>query len=197
MQLWPSTADQYIIAYKSYRQTLLLSPLKSLQVEALWVITHLQQQLAQLKLSEDTVVAELEPQVTRVANGAGVPRCQGWKDMPFVGSSFRYIFCSMRLRYDTPPKKSPYIPQWYRKWLLPYNILYTPSPNFLFNTSSLVGWKKHLPKTQPRKRSCPSTSEWVGKPPYNNLATRGGWEKRWGKSDGDGFSIKGRKFNRV
>ena len=111
MQLWPSTADQYIIAYKSYRQTLLLSPLKSLQVEALWVITHLQQQLAQLKLSEDTVVAELEPQVTRVANGAGVPRCQGWKDMPFVGSSFRYIFCSMRLRYDTPQKKSPYIPQ--------------------------------------------------------------------------------------
>lgn len=104
MQLWPSTADQYIIAYKSYRQTLLLSPLKSLQVEALWVITHLQQQLAQLKLSEDTVVAELEPQVTRVANGAGVPRCQGWKDMPFVGSSFRYIFCSMRLRYDTPQK---------------------------------------------------------------------------------------------
>lgn len=72
MQPWPSTADQYIIAYKSYRQTLLLSPLKSLQVEALWVITHLQQQLAQLKLSEDTVVAELEPQVTRVANGAGV-----------------------------------------------------------------------------------------------------------------------------
>ena len=113
-----STADQYIIAYQPfYRQTLLLSPLKSLWREALWVITHLQQQLAQLKLSEDTVVAELEPQV-RVAKGDAVLWCHiagDWRIwwgilicsfLPTCKAKFSWHFGSGRLRYDTvPPKK--------------------------------------------------------------------------------------------
>ncbi len=113
-----STADQYIIAYQPfYRQTLLLSPLKSLWREALWVITHLQQQLAQLKLSEDTVVAELEPQV-RVAKGDAVLWCHiagDWRIwwgilicsfLPTCKAKVSWHFGSGRLRYDTvPPKK--------------------------------------------------------------------------------------------
>ena len=103
-----------IIAYKSYRQTLLLSPLKSLQSWGFVVITHFAAAVGTAEIirrycGSGTWAASDES--GELCWGATVPGMEGYA-ICRIKFSLHLLFNAIEIWY--PPKKSPYIPQWYR-----------------------------------------------------------------------------------